>query len=81
MTAGHKKGKQMNKLYKRIMNRLADDLISKAYLEGYNLGLARGANSERNRLANKLENLEIEKFNNTGVTLGYYTALELVKED
>jgi hypothetical protein len=70
----------MKKLYNRIMNRLAADLIGNAFVEGYELGLTRGAESERRRLANKLENLEIEKFNNTGVTLGYHTALELVKE-
>ena len=70
----------MKKLYKSIINRLATDEIAQAYLEGYNLGLARGNNSSHNKMVYKLESLGIEKFNNTAVTLGFNTALELVKE-
>lgn len=70
----------MNKLYNRIITKLADEQIAQAYLEGYNLGLARGNNSSHNKIVHKLESLEIEKFNDTALILGFNTALELVKE-
>jgi hypothetical protein len=67
-------------LYKNIINRLATDEIAQAYLEGYNLGLARGNNSSHNKMVHKLESLGIEKFNDTALILGFNKALELVKE-
>lgn len=70
----------MSNLYNRILKRLAVHHIDDAFNEGYHIGLGAGANDERLKLVRKLEKLEIEKFNNTGVSLGYNTALELVKE-
>ena len=70
----------MNKLYNRILSKLADELIAQSYVEGYNLGIARGSNSSSNKVIHKLENFGIEKFNDKSLTLGFNTALELVKE-
>lgn len=71
----------MNNLYNRIIKRLASEQIDHAWVEGYNLGLAIGKNNSRNEMIHRLESLEIEKFKDTGVTLGYNTALELIKEE
>lgn len=70
----------MKTLYNRIMNRLAEDLIGKAFLEGYELGLTRGEESNRKRVVVELEKFGIEKFNDDSLTLGYNTALNKVKE-
>lgn len=70
----------MNKLYNRIITKLASKQIDHAWVEGYNLGLAIGDNKSRNEIIRKLESLEIEKFNETALILGFNTALELVKE-
>jgi hypothetical protein len=70
----------MNKLYNRIMTRLAADLIGDAFVEGYELGLTRGEESNRKRIVVELEKFGVEKFNNDSLTLGYNTALNKVKE-
>jgi hypothetical protein len=70
----------MKKLYNRIMNRLAADIIHEQFLEGYELGLIRGEQSNRKRIVVELEKFGIEKFNNDSLTLGYNTALNKVKE-
>jgi len=70
----------MKKLYNRIMTRLAADLIGDAFVEGYELGLTRGEESNRKRIVVELEKFGVEKFNNDSLTLGYNTALNKVKE-
>ena len=70
----------MKKLYNRIMTRLAADLIGNAFVEGYELGLTRGEESNRKRIVVELEKFGVEKFNNDSLTLGYNTALNKVKE-
>lgn len=70
----------MKSLYIKLISRLADDLVAKAWLEGYSLGLVKGKESNRRQAINRLESLEIEKFNDTALILGFNTALELVKE-
>jgi hypothetical protein len=70
----------MNKLYNRIITKLADEHVARAWLEGYTLGLTKGKESTRKQITHKLESLEVEKFNDTALTLGFNTALELVKE-
>jgi len=70
----------MKKLYNRIMTRLAADLIGDAFVEGYELGLTRGEESNRKRIVVELEKFGVEKFNNDSLTLGYNTALSKVKE-
>ncbi len=70
----------MKKLYNRIMTRLAADLIGNAFVEGYELGLTRGEESNRKRIVVELEKFGVEKFNDDSLTLGYNTALSKVKE-
>ena len=70
----------MKSLYTKLISRLAEELVAQAWLEGYNLGLAKGKESNRRQAVNRLESLEIEKFNDTALILGFNTALELVKE-
>ena len=70
----------MNNLYNRILKRLAEHHITDSFNDGYALGVERGLEAERREIVKRLESLEIDKFNNTAVTLGYNTALELVKE-
>lgn len=70
----------MRNLLTRIVTRIAERQIMSAYSEGYTLGNTRGANRAHSDMVTKLQRIEIEKFNNTALTLGFNTALELVKE-
>jgi hypothetical protein len=70
----------MKKLYNRIMNRLAADIIHEQFLEGYNLGLTRGAESDRKKVVVELEKFGIEMFHDDSLTLGFNTAVKMTKE-
>lgn len=70
----------MKNLYHSIIKRLADKHITEAFNEGFYIGAKSGATEERREVIKRLEALEIDKFRDTGVTLGYNTALELIKE-
>ena len=71
----------MNNLYNRIIKRLAVEHLEEAFNNGFDYGVVAGNKEARREIVKRLESLEIEKFNNTGVTLGYSTALELVKDN
>lgn len=71
----------MKNLYTRIIKHLADEHINDAFKEGHYFGVKAGKSEERREIIKRLESLEIEKFKDTGVTLGYNTALELIKEE
>lgn len=71
----------MRNIIDRIISRLAEEQIAKAWLEGYNLGLAKGKESTRRHIVNKLENFGIEEFNDTALILGFQTALSKAREE